>query len=427
MVMLADALVYAAMEWCVIPLKVAGKTPAVRWKRFQKQRPDKDQLGRWFDGKQDYGLAVVFGEASGGLASRDFDDLQSYQRWAADHPELAKMLPTVETSRGRHVYCRFASDDVAEFRRLIGKPDGIGAIRCDDGELRVEACYSVVPPSLHPSGFVYRWLVSPFDGPIPLITVAESGFYSIHATERTESTENPEKTEAIRGGCVCGGELSTGNVSGAELADCPADWDRTKIEAAIQATLPKGTGQRERLVLEFVRWLIAIPNLEKMRRNRAAEELLRPIVRRWHDLAKPFIGTPAFEQTWMDFRRAWRRARHPKGTEPMAKRVAEAMNADVPDCVKHYEFEPLKRLATLASDLQRRSGDVPIRLNVRALGKYWGVSYTTVARWISELVDDRILEVAEQHTRPKGNIPGRDRRFRYIGDLKVVLPSNGGS
>ena len=172
MVTLADALSCSALGWSVIPLKMATKRPAVRWKGFQTIRPDDKQLRKWFDYGHDYGLAVIF---SDGLASRDFDDLETYQRWSVEHPDLAKMLPTAETRRGRHVYCRFAADDVAAFRRLIGKPNGIGAIHCDGGELRIGVgCYSVIPPSQHPSGFVYRWLVSPFDRPIPFLTLVSS-------------------------------------------------------------------------------------------------------------------------------------------------------------------------------------------------------------------------------------------------------------
>ena len=198
MTALNDAVRYREQGWSLIPMKMSTKTPAVRWKRYQKAMADEVRLRKWFDSDRGYGLAVIYGEISGGLASRDFDNLGSYERWATEHPDLAEKLPTVETRRGRHVYCRFATDDVSDFRRQIGKPDGWGAIGCEGGELRAGVgCYSVIPNSKHPSGFVYRWTKSPFDVPIPTLTVAESGFFVPRATEITEETEDIEEIEAI--------------------------------------------------------------------------------------------------------------------------------------------------------------------------------------------------------------------------------------
>src|SRR5262245_60507560 len=90
------------------------------------------------------GLAVVLGSISGGLAVRDYDDAGAYQRWAGDHPELARRLPTVRTGRGFHVYCRGPSRFVAT----------------DDGEYRATPGHFVLaPPSRHPTGVIYFWTV----------------------------------------------------------------------------------------------------------------------------------------------------------------------------------------------------------------------------------------------------------------------------
>ena len=93
---------------------------------------------------------------------------------------------------------------------------------------------------------------------------------------------------------------------------------------------------------------------------------LQPFVRQWHNLAKPHIGTPAFEETWIDFIHAWPRVKFP-GKEPLAMIFANAVTTDPPEAVRHYESEPLKVLASLCRELQRATGDAPL-LFVRSHG-----------------------------------------------------------
>lgn len=160
---------FAARGWSLIPLSPQTKRPTVKWKPYQTERAEERQLRSWFL-HRGLNAAVVFGAVSGGLCSRDFDDVAEYDRWAAHHPDLAATLPTVETRRGRHVYFRAEAEAVRELRIALGRdPDRIGALVVAGGELRCGVgCYSVIPPSTHPSGFVYRWLIEPAES-IPLV------------------------------------------------------------------------------------------------------------------------------------------------------------------------------------------------------------------------------------------------------------------
>jgi len=197
MVTLRDVLPYDDLGWSLIPMVLgAEKKPACRrWKPYQTTRPDRATLRRWF-GKGRPGVAVVFGEISGGesgtaLVSRDFDQMDAYDRWAARCPQLAAALPTVATRRGRHVYGLVKAEDVTQLRRAIGKPAGIGAIDCGDGELRAGVGrYSVLPPSRHPSGHVYQWLRSPFEVPLPIIQLEDAGFFEPAVTKCSSATES---------------------------------------------------------------------------------------------------------------------------------------------------------------------------------------------------------------------------------------------
>lgn len=94
------------------------------------------------------GLAVICGKVSGYLVVRDFDTADSHRRWAERFPELAEILPTVQTARGFHVY-------------FTGNLDRIVTVRggeVHEGELRGGG-YVLLPPSKHPSGLTYRWTV----------------------------------------------------------------------------------------------------------------------------------------------------------------------------------------------------------------------------------------------------------------------------
>jgi hypothetical protein len=151
---LRQVLDLAERGWSVFPLLPNTKMPAVKWKRFQDERPSQKQLRSWFIGGDQPGLAVVLGGISGGLACRDFDAMEGYQKWAADHAGLASVLPTVQTARGRHVYFRGEAEAFVKF---------------DDGELRADhRHYNALPPSIHPSGKPYQWL-TPLEDNLPLI------------------------------------------------------------------------------------------------------------------------------------------------------------------------------------------------------------------------------------------------------------------
>ena len=101
------ALQYAASGLSIIAIKPRTKNqPIGKWKPYQSCPADESQLRKWFGNGYANNIAVILGAVSGNFGCRDFDRMESYDRWAADHPELAQSLPTAATSRGRHVYFR---------------------------------------------------------------------------------------------------------------------------------------------------------------------------------------------------------------------------------------------------------------------------------------------------------------------------------
>lgn len=171
--LLTAALEYAARGWCVIPLQRDKKPALKQWKPYQQRRPTEAELRAWFsEGKGTIGnvvgVGIVCGFVSGGLVVRDFDTMEGYTVWARAFPDLAGTLPTVETGRGRHVY-------------LQGDTDTI--IKLEDGELR-GAGYVCAPPTIHPSGKVYSWLVPLPAGALPRLNPGTAGLLGRRAGGR---------------------------------------------------------------------------------------------------------------------------------------------------------------------------------------------------------------------------------------------------
>ena len=387
--MLDEALRYADFGMCIIPVKLGTKQPACRsWKEYQTKQPDSAKLRRWF--QQLRNLAVVMGDVSGGLVCRDFDAMPAYERWAAQNATLARTLPTVETGRpGRHVYCRC---DVGAVKAASGT--GASIIDFGDGELRAGG-YCLLPPSQHPSGHIYRWL-NPLGESLPCLDLAETGFIASHATESNREDRGQQRnTEASSGG------ESVSVVSAVSVAEL-----ETAIETAIIGSLPTAPGRRNKLVFELARALKALPALSDAKAND-----LEPYVRRWHTLALPVIRTEPFEETWIDFLRAWPRVKYPKGSEPMAAIFERALSAELPSAADRYKLDGIRLLVSLCCELQRAAGEGPFYLSCRTAGRLLNVEHTTAWRWLYLLENDKVLSVVSRGSQKTG----KATRFLYVG------------
>ncbi len=364
------ALEYHARGWSVIPTAPRSKIAAGKWKKFQERAADESQIRKWWANGHTYGIAVIFGDVSGGVVCRDFDVQASYDRWAAAHPDLAATLPTVATSRGRHVYFRSDHRGISKF---------------DDGELR-GAGYCLLPPSRHPDGPTYRWVVPLPAGPLPFIADAcAAGFLA--APCYTEHTEN------------------TSNVCSVSTVCSVYQVDDDRLDSMIRQCLPTGPGRRNRQVFELARGIKGIPEL-----TRAAMDDLRPIVQRWHTLALPYIQTKEFTETWIDFLRAWPGVKKPKGIT-MANIMDKAMRA-MPKAARRYEEEPIRRLVALCRQLGREANGGAFFLSCRTAAGLLGVSHVQANRWLFLLAHDGVIEQINKGDRGRR----KAAEYRYAGD-----------
>ncbi len=403
------ALSYAARGWSLLPTK--GKKPALRsWRRYQREAASESTLRRWFARNGVTGLAVVCGPVSGGLVVRDFDTIDSYQRWAALRPDLAETLPTVETARGRHVYFQDSCTEIIDI-------DTGGE---HEGELR-GAGIVLLPPSKHPTGHVYKWLIPLPDGALPNLDPVEAGLLP-GAARRTPDPELQDPpplgdTEPMRqrGQREHRGlrrqritEITEDMRGGAVSAGLP----EKKLADILQSTQPHATGQRNRAVFELARALKGEPEVCE------ADPLeLRSIVEAWHKFALPVINTEPFEDTWIDFLQAWPKVKYPKGTGPMDVMFERAIASEPPKVAMRYGIPQLRQLVSLCRELQRHAGDGPFYLGCRTAGRLLDVDHHRAAKWLFLLKVDRVLHESEKGGIDKNRF--RASRYFYVaGDEK---------
>jgi hypothetical protein len=360
--LLNAALAYARRGWAIIP--VTGKSAAGLWKPFQNSPADDRTLRRLFSREGITGLAVVLGRVSGGLAVRDFDQIDAYSRWAAENPDDAAGLPTVGTARGCHVY---------------GRLDREMFITLPDGELRADSKhYVLVPPSVHPSGAVYSWTIPlpARDVPLPPLPLSLTG---------TKIQADPSQPIA----CITCTDIDT--------------------SAIIALTLPTGPGQRNRRLFDLARILKGLmPD--------ATPDSLRAILREWHQQALPFVRTKDFATTWTDFTVAWRRVKRPHGCSLRA--AIQAAKNTAPAIVDPLGYEGhLAELLSLCHELQRRWRDGPFPLSCATAGKCLGVSAMHAWRLLQVLQFDGALRLVRRGT--KASKKASEWRFINLGKRKA--------
>jgi hypothetical protein len=345
MVLVEKAIEYARRGWSIIP--VCGKRAVGRWKRFQSMPADEGTLRRVFGKENITGLAVVLGKASGGLAVRDFDEVDSYLAWAEASPDEAASLPTVRTHRGFHVYGLHDEEVYEDF--------GDGELRGDSGH------YVVLPPSQHPDGSTYEWVV-----PLPsgeLLKLPPSLFRRGLTTDLTHQTTQP--TQHIQ-----------------HIQHIACVTTSPEVEEAIASTLPTGVGQRNQCVFRLARMLKGM----KIKKSE-----LKEIVVEWHRRALPIIGTKEFDETWQDFQIAW-------------NNVKCAVGASLEAALDAARFTPqppidgdadLGVLAALCERLASIREDRTFFLSCGTIAKHFGCDRMKAWRWLQRLQFNDIIELTK--------------------------------
>jgi hypothetical protein len=152
-----QALEYVKRGWSIIPIEARSKESHKRllqdteriafpWRFFAHNRAHDDQVIYWFDMCPDANVAVVCGGISG-VVVLDIDTPEALAHLRCLLP-TGFVVPTVKTSRGEHWYFKYNP-----FEAVQGSGPG--------WDIRSDEQYALLPPSTHPSGVQYEWLVAP--------------------------------------------------------------------------------------------------------------------------------------------------------------------------------------------------------------------------------------------------------------------------
>jgi hypothetical protein len=129
-----------AYGWPVFPCKPRGKDPAIA-RGFLQATTDPQQIRAWWRQYPRANIGLVPGRA--GFLVIDIDG-PAAEEAAQQMGLLSEPTLTVVTARGWHLYFRHPGGEIGN--RKLGMLD----VRADRG-------YVLLPPSVHPSGHVYRW------------------------------------------------------------------------------------------------------------------------------------------------------------------------------------------------------------------------------------------------------------------------------
>ena len=391
-----SALTYRRLGWVCIPLD-ANKKPVGRWKALQGRKPTDRQLGRLYDhNPRVRGLGVLLGRASGcrgrGLVVRDFDTYEGYREWAHGNPGVAAVCPTVRTCRGTHVYLWNPGPDVFLDDRA-GLPFGKGDVRGDRGH------YAVLPPSAHPHGGTYRWLLNEPDGPddIPVFTPVAAGMVAPQPPRRRSEPSDQTASSPRPSG------------SGGRSPVCPTPATGelpSAVQEAVLRSLPAGPGERHRRLFDLAQRLKDIS-------PGATASFWAVAFSAWWRLASTVIRSKNRGASWREFVDALDRVRTPISFTAPRLAICPDKDADKgsettnTSCV-HSERDQLilaacRRLAALSSD-------GVFHLSYRLAGDACGLKHVQAGKRLRGLVAAGGLVVVGKPERPSAT---RRRATRY--------------
>jgi hypothetical protein len=177
---------YRALGLHPIPCAPRSKRPLAKWERYQTEPPLLDELDVWWEETPDANVALVLGR---GTFAVDLDGGAVAERLLAEHGiTLPASAPRSQTAHGFHVF--LAADGPI--------PDRVGLLRNPDGKAAVDIRgrgIVVAPPSIHPTGARYEWVV-PLTLPLP---PAPPALLALIRNHRPDSSSDPAQPRVANG------------------------------------------------------------------------------------------------------------------------------------------------------------------------------------------------------------------------------------
>jgi hypothetical protein len=163
------ALSYAEKGYLVFPCKPKSKEPATK-NGFYDATTDEEAIREWWARNPNYNVAIRTGKESS-LVVLDVDE--GGEQTLKDNGWNAAATVTIKTGKGFHHYYNHPGGNISTKVRLA---EGI--------DVKAEGGYVLAPPSVHPNGTAYEWIIGPQDA-----TIADAPEWLL-----TELTQAPERS-----------------------------------------------------------------------------------------------------------------------------------------------------------------------------------------------------------------------------------------
>lgn len=143
--LLEAALSYREKNWSVFPINSQTKRPLIEWKTYQNNLATTKQIKEWWKTYPYAGIGLATGKVSN-IIVLDIDGEEG-RKYAKD--KGISPTPCVKTKRGEHYYFKHPGFTIQNFAKKKGL------------DLRGDGGFVILPPSKHPSGIKYEWILSP--------------------------------------------------------------------------------------------------------------------------------------------------------------------------------------------------------------------------------------------------------------------------
>jgi hypothetical protein len=202
--LLEAALEYSRRGWSVMPVARGAKLPLDKWKKYQTELPTEKQIRDWWSVSPDMNVGLITGALSGVvILDVDGEEGQEEARRRGGIP----FTPQVQSRPQRfHFYFRHPGFPVSNFAKKTKNKTELPGL-----DFRGDGGYALLPPSLHASGDVYHWIVSPDDAEF---AEAPEWLLELLKSDEPDGGTFNRSTPGLNGhGSLAGGSFSAGGKS----------------------------------------------------------------------------------------------------------------------------------------------------------------------------------------------------------------------
>lgn len=185
----AAALELAASGLCVFPVRAKSKLPCIdKWQ--ERATTDEAEIGHWWQRWPNANIGVQLGPKSR-IIDVECDTKEAEQILLKAFGNDVPVVPCYEGKRGKHRLFRF----------LDGQLPPAAVVKCAGIEFRTgdggKGAYSLFPPSIHPDGMPYRWLIDFDEAPLIEFPAHALDWLKRHA-EEGEQLDGARKSKRVR-------------------------------------------------------------------------------------------------------------------------------------------------------------------------------------------------------------------------------------